>query len=122
MSRVDVSELMHDPDFVDNIQLAVRTPAVNSLGENIVSEICVNAIGSVQPATGDLIKRLPDMLQTSNVLSFWFQGEIVTSDPGKYTSVLIFKGRRFQVQMVFDWTSWGAGWSEGLCVAERPAP
>ncbi len=122
MARVDVSELLHDPDFVDNIQLVKRSSAVDSHGENKITEVIVNSVGSVQPASGRAVQRLPDELRVANVSSFWYQGEIPTSEPGKYTSVLCFKGRRYAVQMVFDWTNFGAGWCEGLCVAEVPAP
>ena len=122
MARIDVSELLHDPDFVDKIQLITRVPRVDSLGENKITENCVDSIGSVQPASGKTIQRLPDALRVGNISSFWFQGKIETSAPGKYSSILVFKGQRFQVQTVMDWTDFGAGWSEGTCVAEVPAP
>lgn len=122
MAQVDVSDLLHDPDFVDKIQLISRRPTVNSLGEMKLTECCVNSIGSVQPASGKTLQRLPEALRLGNISSFWFQGEIVTSEPGKYTDILVFKGKRYQVQTVQDWTNWGAGWSEGTCIAEVIAP
>lgn len=122
MSRIDVSELLHDPDFVDNIELISRKPSVNQYGENSLQESCLKTVGSVQPASGKTIQRLPEALRVGNVSSFWFQGVITTSAPGKYTDVLVFKGQRYQVQMVFDWSAWGAGWCEGTCIAEVPAP
>lgn len=121
MARIDVSELLHDPDFVDNIQVVTRIPNVNGRGEASFLESTINAVGSVQPASGKTIQRLPEEFRVANISSFWFQGEIVATAPGKYSSVLIFKGRRYQVQTVFDWTNFGAGWCEGTCVAEVPA-
>ncbi len=121
MARIDVTELLTDPDFVDQIQLVTRVPSVNSLGENILAESTIRTIGSVQPADGKVIQRLPEALRVANVSSFWFKGVIEASAPGKYSSILVFKGRRFQVQTVQDWTNWGAGWCEGTCVAELPA-
>ena len=122
MSRIDVSDLLLDPDFVGPISLISRVPSVNSFGENILSESTLNAVGSVQPASGKVIQRLPEALRVANVSSFWFRGKIVTAEPGKYSDILVFAGQRYQVQMVFDWTNWGAGWCEGTCVAEIPAP
>lgn len=122
MSRIDVSELMLDPDFVGPISLISRVPSINSLGENTLSEAILESVGSVQPASGKAIQRLPEALRVANVSSFWFKGKIITSEPGKYSDVLVFAGQRFQVQMVLDWTNWGAGWCEGLCIAEVPAP
>lgn len=121
MGLVDVSELLHDPDFVDQMTVITRLPAVNSLGENTLKECPVVSVGSVQPASGKTIFKLPEEFRVANVSSFWFQGEITASAPGKYSSIIVFKGRRYQVQLVFDWTNFGAGWCEGTCVAEVPA-
>lgn len=121
MGRVDVSELLHDPDFVDKMSVISRVPTVNSKGQNSLKECAVDSVGSVQPASGKAIFRLPEELRVSNVMSFWFQGVITASAPGKYSSIIVFRGLRFQVQTVFDWTAFGAGWCEGTCVAEVPA-
>lgn len=121
MAQINVTELLTDPDFVDEIRLVTRVPSVNSLGENVLSESTICTIGSVQPASGRAIQRLPEALRVANISSFWFKGKIVASEPGKYSSVLVFKGQRYQVQSVFDWSNWGEGYCEGTCVAEAPA-
>lgn len=122
MSQIDVTELLSDPDFVDEVVLINRSAIVASSGENEVSESPVNTVGAVQPADKKTLDRLPESLIVENMMAFWVQGEIPTSSPGKYSSILVFKGRRFEVKAVFDWTAAGAGWSEGVCIAEVPAP
>ena len=122
MAQLDVTELLCDPDFVDEVQHVSRRSQVNSFGENIITQVSEPTVGSVQPADGKTIERLPENLRVSNLMSFWLQGTIVASAPGKYTDILVFRGQRFQVVTVFDWTTWGAGWCEGLCIAEVPAP
>lgn len=121
MAQIDVSELLADPDFVDPIQLVHRIPQVNSLGENKLTDSVVPTVGSVQPVSGKTLQRLPEALRLQNISSFWIRGEIPTTAAGKYASVIVFKGRRYNIQHVFDWTNWGAGWSEGVCIAEPPA-
>lgn len=121
MAQVDVAELLHDPDFVDKMVVVSRTTSVNSKGENILTECPATSVGSVQPASGKAIFRLPEEFRVADVMSFWFQGVITATAPGKYSSIIIYKGLRFQVQTVFDWTNFGAGWCEGTCVAEVPA-
>lgn len=121
MAQINVTELLTDPDFVDRIQLVTRKTTINSLGENVLQETVLSTVGSVQPAAGRVVQRLPEALRVANVSSFWFKGAIVAVAPGKYSSVLVFKGTRYQVQLVFDWTNWGEGWCEGTCVAEVPA-
>lgn len=118
MAQVDVSELMTDPDFIDAMRVINRIPIVDSRGENSLTNIVTESVGSVQPADNKAILRLPEALQVQNLMSFWFKGIIVASAPGLYTAILEFKGSRFQVKTVADWSNWGAGWCEGLCVAE----
>lgn len=121
MALIDVSELMVDPDFVDKMVLVTRVSKVNNLGQNVLTEAFENSFGSIQPASGQTLERLPEAMRNVNMVSFWFKGKIIATAAGKYSSLLIFKGSRFNVKTVFDWTNWGEGWSEGLCIAELPA-
>lgn len=121
MAQIDVTEILYDPDFVDEVTLINRIPTVNDLGENTLKEVCIPSIGCVQPASGRVIQRIPEALRVANMSSFWVKGVITASAPGKYSAVLVFKGNRYQVQTVFDWTNWGEGFCEGVCVAEVPA-
>lgn len=119
IAELDVSGILADPLFVDKVTLITRVSRVNSMGENVVTEQCLDSYGSVQPVSGKTFQRLPDALRVANVSSFWFKGEIIPF--GKYPSILVFRGRRYQVQQVFEWATWGGGWTEGVCVAEVPA-
>lgn len=121
MAQIDVTELLTDPDFVDKIQVLNRYSRVDNLGDNTISEQCLNTIGSVQPASGKNLARLPEALRVANVMDFFFKGSLPLTDGNQYPSVLVFKGRRFQVQTVQDWSNWGSGWTQGTCVAEKPA-
>lgn len=123
MAELGVSELMTDPDFVDAMTLVTARAIVTSRGENLVKESTQISCGSVQPASGHAISRLPQALRVANVSSFWFKGVIETGEGGKtrYPSLFIFRGQRYRVQVVFDWSNWGEGYCEGTCVAENPA-
>lgn len=123
MANVDVADLLVDPDFVDAMSMINRTPTLNSLGENVLVDAApVVSVGSIQPVSGQTMKKLPDGLQNENIRSFWFKGTIPTTGAGIYTAILTFRSARYQVRHVFDWTNFGQGWSEGVCVAEVPAP
>lgn len=121
MAQINVADLLADPDFIDPMSIVKRKTSVNSKGENVLNEICVETYGSIQPASGKTIQRLPEAFRVANVSSFWVKGEITVSGPGIYSDVLVFHGKRYQVQLVFDWMNWGEGWCEGTCVAEVPA-
>lgn len=121
MAQVDVTELLSDPDFVDPIELVTRVTAINNFGENIIGEKTTPSVGCIQPADTATVEKLPDALRVGDIRSFWFKGVIIAAAPGKYTSVLIFQGQRFQVLDVAPWSNFGEGYTEGLCVAEVPA-
>ena len=121
MANVDVTELLSDPDFVDPIQVISRFPEVNALGENTFITSTLDTYGSVQPADFKTVQRLPEALRVVDVSSFFFKGQIVATAPGKYSSVLVFKGRRYNVMTVADYSNWGAGYTEGTCVAVTPS-
>lgn len=121
MALVDVSELLSDPDFVDPIEVITRVPTVDGLGQNSVSESTLSSFGSVQSVSGKELERIPEALRNLDVRSFFFKGTITATSPGKYSSVLVFRGARFQVKHVNDWSNYGAGYCEGFCVAEVPA-
>ncbi len=121
MALIDVSELMTDPDFVDPISVITRVPAINSLGEMSMTETVLQSVGSVQPADWKTVQKLPEGMRVANVASFWFKGKIIATEPGKYSSILVFNGVRYQVQTVADWSNFGEGYCEGTCVAEVPS-
>jgi hypothetical protein len=120
MALISVSELMTDPDFVNTVLVITRVSTVNQYGENSLTESTATTVGSVQPANGKEIERLPEALRTKNVRKFWIKGDISTgSSGGGYPAILSFAGKRYQVIQVFDWSNFGQGYNEGLCVAEE---
>src|SRR5690348_279337 len=121
MALIDVTELMVDPDFVDIMQVVTRREYVDSLGQSHFEENILSTVGSIQPASGEVVKKLPESMQTSDVSTFFFKGKIIASAPGKYSSIIIFNGNRYQVQKVNDFSNWGEGFTEGICVVETPA-
>jgi cytoplasmic iron level regulating protein YaaA (DUF328/UPF0246 family) len=121
MAEIDVSELLTDPDFVDVMTLVTRFPLTTTLGENIMTEQTFESVGSVQPADYRTLQRIPEALRNENISSFWFKGKIISTEDGKYSSIIVFKGQRYQVLKVADWSNWGQGYCEGICVAEKPS-
>ena|SRR5271166_3043766 len=121
MGLIDVSDILADPDLVEQIVIIHRTPETDQYGENRLKECGVSTVGSVQSISGKTLQRLPEKFQVANVKSFWVRGKIVSDGEHKYPDILVSQGVRYAVQMIFDWTNWGSGWCEGTCVQERPA-
>ena len=126
MGQIDVSDLLADPDMIDRVILVRRAATVGTDGKNSVTEEQIPTWASVQPADNKAIQRLPEELRVMNLKSFHIKATIVsdgTAQDGtsRYPDVIIHKGIRYQVTKVFDWTNWGAGWSEGVCIQQKAA-
>lgn len=118
MALIDVTDILVDPDFVNEIQIIRRVASVNNLGENQVNESePIITVGSVQPASQKDIIRLPEAMRLKDLRSFWVRGEIKAG--GVYPDILVFANKRFQVFAVEPWDNYGSGWNRGLCVAEE---
>jgi len=118
---IDVTEVLHDPDFMQPLTLVRRSACTDSFGQNKITSQSICTVGCVQPISGKALARLPDVFRVANVQSFWIKQNLVIDSTGKYPDVIVKNGIRYTVQTVFDWCSWGAGWNEGTCVMEKPA-
>jgi hypothetical protein len=116
-----VSELLFDPEYVDEIVQIKRAPSVNLRGENILGKVNVKTVGCVVPASGKTIFKLPEDFRVADLYEFIIQGTITATAPGKYSDQLVFKGEVFNVQLVFDYSNWGAGFCAGTCIRQVPA-
>lgn len=121
MALIDVSDLLLDPDFINNVSLIHRTTVVNSFGKNELTETSVDTFGSVQPAPVKEIQRLPEALRMSDVRKFWIKAEILSDGDSQYPDIILFQGKRFQIINTEPWMNYGAGWNAGLCVWEKPS-
>lgn len=118
MAQIDVSDLLLDPDFIDNLTLIHRTASVSSSGHTVLVESSQVTVGSVQPANGQQIMRLPEALQSSDVRAFYIKAVIQSDGSAQYPDVILFQGGRYLIKQVEQWLNFGAGWNMGICVRE----
>jgi hypothetical protein len=120
MANIDVTELLTDPDFVDDITIVRRTSAVNDDGINVITETQLKAVASVQSGDNDLVNRLPDGIRVSDTITIYTKTEIITSKTGGYPDIVIWNNQRHQVIGVTPWGNYGKGWYRADCVMEKP--
>ena len=121
MSKLDASKLILDPQFVDKLTQIKRTPQQNTFGENKLGEVKVDTIGVVVPASGKTVFRLPEDMRVAELYEFFLKGTITATEQGKYSDQIVFRGDRYNVQTVFDYSNWGAGYCQGTCIRQVPA-
>lgn len=119
MANIDVSDILLDPDFVNDVQLIHRTATTGTNGKTVVTELTpVDTVGSVQPANAKELARVPDALRMHDWRAFYIKAEILTDGSSQYPDIIVFNGRRFEVKSTEPWLNFGAGWNKGLCVAQ----
>lgn len=121
MASLDVSQLLTDPTFVDAVTIIHREVLVDDLGQTQTTSQSQCTVGSVQPASGKTISRLPDDLRVADVREFFVKGKIISDGGCKYPDLLVFQGQSFEVQIVFPWSNFGLGYCEGIAVRKRAA-
>lgn len=113
MARIDVSELMLDPDFVSNFTIIERTPTVNGFGENVLAESApIPAVGSVQSPGKETLKRLPDGVSITNIKTVYIKRSLKADASGEYSDQVVWQGKRYNVISCLPWDNFGAGWFE----------
>lgn len=119
MALIDVSELMLDPDFVMTFTIYRRMASVNSYGENVVSESSVSSVGSIQAATAETAKRLPNGVQLSKFKTIFTKAVIQADSAGQYMDQIEWKSQRYNVFQVTPWEDFGAGWYMVDCELQK---
>jgi galactose-6-phosphate isomerase len=121
MADLDVSFLLDDSLFVDEFQLFKRQASVNQDGEGIMPDgKAVNCTGSVQPASQRDIERLPEALRNHEAIRIYTREVLSADEQGRYADVVVWRGSRWQVKAVDDWSNYGDGYVKAICLMEQP--
>ena len=120
MAKIDVSELMTDPDFTDTVTLIQRSVSVTGQGETALVETPRTMKMIVQSASDpQVLTRMPDGARLADVISVYSSVPLHTERAGGYADVLLWKGQRYQVRDVpGDFTNWGKGYTLAYCLLE----
>jgi hypothetical protein len=120
MALIDVSDLLNDPDFVNEFTVVRRTSTVNDFGENIIGDTNICAIGSIQAGNGDTLRRLPEAARKENAITVYTKTELkADNNSNGYSDIIVWKNQRFQVLVISPWGNYGAGWYQCDCIMEK---
>lgn len=120
MANIDVSFLCFDPDFANAIQVKRRVSSVNAYGENQLTTTTVDAVGSVQPADGETMQRLPEAMRSDSVISVYTMTRLYPDGVGaNYTDIVVWNGDDYQVIKCEPFGNYGAGYYKADCLRVR---
>lgn len=120
MALIDVSELLLDADFLDNVTLIRRSVVVDGNGEGVLTETPFpNTPMSVQGANTEALERMPEGARLSDLITVYYRGVLTAESPNGYADVIVWGGKRYQVKEVpEDFMNYGNGFTMANCMLE----
>jgi len=120
MAQVDVSDILTDPDFLDTVTLIRRTPeVVSSVGRASFVETSSQVYMCVQGRKAETLTREPNDAWLTDAIDVYYAGVLYGAAPGGYADVIVWRGKRYQVEAVVEnYSNYGAGWTHAVCRLE----
>ncbi len=120
MPFIDVTDVLTDPDFADEITVRRRAETINGYGEadrtvtTISGVSAVVTVGSQKP-----LERNADGQVQPNTITVHSMFRLLDARVGQQPDVVTYNGQEFTVKKVFDWSRYGAGF---ICAECEAAP
>lgn len=119
MARIDVSDILADPDFLDSLTLIRRSSSVNEYGEHVMTESSCFIRASVQSVGTEDLQRLPEGARLQDVITVYYRGELMPERKNGYADVLVWGGKRYQVAGIDEnFINFGRGFTKAMCRME----
>ena len=120
MALIDVSELLTDPDFTNQVTLVRRLSTVNTYGENVMTESVSTITVVVQSLGKESLRRVPEGARLSGMIDVYYKGALYAEQPGGYADIIVWGGNRYQVfELAEDFMNYGSGFTKAICKLEE---
>lgn len=119
MALIDVSFLLTDPDFTNQVTLIRRSIAINTYGEGQLTETQSTITAVVQGDNTEMLEFVPEGARLTDMITVWCRGQLTAEQPGGYADIIVWGGKRYQVKEVSeDFMNFGAGFTKAICMLE----
>jgi hypothetical protein len=115
MARTDVTDALLDPDYIDRLicERIVQTVGNDGIARNTPTEVPI--YGSVQTNADAVLDRTPTGERVRGAIIVHTKFRLIAGDDEHTADILTFKGRRFTVAEVADWSHFGRGFVAATC-------
>lgn len=120
MSKIDVSELMIDTDFVEPSPITVnrQTHTISDYGETVLTTSSQTITAIVQMGNTDALKRNPEAAVMHDLITVYSKFVFISGGENNYADRVVFGGRNYLVSSISDYSNWGAGYTRADCLIE----
>ena len=115
MARLDVSDIVLDPDFADQLTLYRNKQTVGENGRAINTTVESDFWGVVTAASGANLARMPSGEMVSGAIIVHSKTPLSSGAPGKTADIIGFRGRQYTVSRVDNYSHFGAGFTAATC-------
>lgn len=115
MASIDISFLLSDPDFADTLTARSLVQSVGSNGRADSTATDADFVGVAFPGTGNLLVRVPDGERVSADMTVVTTHTLSSGSDGNPADEVVWRGSRYTVKSVQDYSNWGAGFVLALC-------
>lgn len=96
---INVADVLADPDFVEEVTVLRRTLTMTA-GVASYGELEEAIFASIQPASGEDLKTLPEGHQLDDAIMVYTTAELRADAPSRAADGLVVRGRRYIVRSV----------------------
>lgn len=117
MALLNVSGILTDPRFASSFDVERSVKATGDDGRTKTrTETFPGLVGSVQPADGTQLQRLPDGSNLQGAIAIFTRNRLTNGDRFTFidADTVLWKGHRYTVLSIKDWTNYGAGHVEAV--------
>lgn len=115
MPLLDVSEIIADPDFSDDIVVIRFTRTMDTHGRVIDTPGTYYTYGCVQPAPESKLLILPELERVGSFISVITPFRLIPLTSTTAPDQVTWQNRSYSVRDVRDWSTYGNGFVEGIC-------
>lgn len=115
MPLLDVSEVLVDPDFVDDIVVLRLSRIVGTNGRITDTPGYFYTWANVQPAPQSSLMQLPEAERVGSFISVVTPFRLIPLTDTTAPDQVQWQNRTYRVKLVRDWSTYGAGFTEGIC-------
>lgn len=121
MAILDVIEALSDPFFLDSATVVRSTRTVGANGRVTVTEARTTIYAVVQPGSGAVTDMLPEAERALDSIEVYAQFALAAASTDTTADDIEWRGKRWRVSKVMDWTNFGSGYSHAICVLKSTA-
>lgn len=115
MPDLDVSDILLDPDFCEQISVIRNVQIVDAHGRAQQTPTTIQIYAVVTQGSMLPMERAQELTLAREVITVHSQTRLLASATGRQADIVVWKGSNFVVKKQSDWSQYGNGFTAAEC-------